>query len=127
MTRDLQDEWARQHVRRTGTLTAASRVEILRPFAAYYRQFEVDTEVLPTNALGRGHRRLTQHIYTDEEVLQLLWYPDGLAPLGGCAVGVEPRQAHTGVARNLLRAGEKLEKPVDQQLRATFGSSARPR
>ena len=83
LTRELQIEWARQHVRRTGTVTAARRVEILRPFAAYYRQFEVNTEVLPTNALGRGHRRLTPHIYTNEEVLQLLQYADSLAPVGG--------------------------------------------
>ncbi|QFZ81886.1 tyrosine-type recombinase/integrase [Variovorax sp. NFACC27] len=83
LTRELQVEWARQHVHRTDTVTAARRIEILRPFAAYYRQFEVDTEVLPTNALGRGHRRLTPHIYTNEEILQLLRYADGLAPLGG--------------------------------------------
>ena len=53
LTRELQLEWARQHVRRTSTVTAARRIEILRPFAAYYRQFEVNTEVLPTHALGR--------------------------------------------------------------------------
>lgn len=68
LTQELQLEWARQHVRRSSTVTAARRIEILRPFAAYYRQFEVDTEVLPTNALGRGHRRLAPHIYTDEEI-----------------------------------------------------------
>jgi integrase len=83
LTRELQLEWARQHVRRTSTVTAARRVEILRPFAAYYRQFEVDTEVLPTHALGRGHRRLTPHIYTDEEILQLLQHAARLTPVGG--------------------------------------------
>ena len=83
LTRELQLEWARQHVRRTSTVTAARRIEILRPFAAYYRQFEVDTEVLPTNALGRGHRRLTPHIYTDEEIGELLQHTERLAPVGG--------------------------------------------
>lgn len=83
LTQELQLQWARQHVRSTSTVTAARRIEILRPFAAYYRQFEVDTEVLPTHALGRGHRRLTPHIYTDEEILQLLRHADRLAPLGG--------------------------------------------
>ena len=83
LTRELQLEWARQHVRSTSTVTAARRIEILRPFAAYYRQFEVNTEVLPTHALGRGHRRLTPHIYTDEEILQLLRHADRLTPLGG--------------------------------------------
>ena len=83
LTRELQLEWARQHVRSTSAVTAARRIEILRPFAAYYRQFEVNTEVLPTHALGRGHRRLTLHIYTDEETLQLLRHADCLVPLGG--------------------------------------------
>jgi integrase len=83
LTRELQLEWARVHVRRTSTVTAARRLEVLRPFAAYYRQFEVNTEVLPTNALGRGHRRLTPHIYTDEEIGQLLRHADRLAPVGG--------------------------------------------
>lgn len=83
LTRELQLEWARQHVRRTSTVTAARRIEILRPFAAYYRQFEVNTEVLPTNALGHGHRRLTPHIYTDKEILQLLRHAERLAPVGG--------------------------------------------
>jgi integrase len=64
-------------------LTAARRIEILRPFVAYYRQFAVDTEVLPTNALGRGHRRLTPHIYIDEEILQLLRHAECLSPVGG--------------------------------------------
>jgi integrase len=83
LTRELQLEWARQHVRSTSTVTAARRIEILRPFVAYYRQFEVNTEVLPTHALGRGHRRLTPHIYTEEEILQLLRQADSLTPIGG--------------------------------------------
>ncbi len=83
LTRELQLEWARQHVHRTSTVTAARRIEILRPFTAYYRQFEVNTEVLPTNVLGRGHRRLAPHIYTDKEILQLLRCAEGLAPVGG--------------------------------------------
>jgi len=83
LTRELQLEWARQHVLRTSTVTAARRIEILRPFAAYYRQLEVDTEVLPTHALGRGHRRLAPHIYTDEEILELLRHAACLAPVGG--------------------------------------------
>jgi len=83
LTRELQVEWARQHVRSTSEVTAARRLEVLRPFASYYRQFEVDTEVLPTHALGRGHRRLTPHIYTEEEVLRLLKHADLLTPRGG--------------------------------------------
>ncbi|WP_028998753.1 tyrosine-type recombinase/integrase [Azohydromonas australica] len=83
LTRELQLEWAREHVFRTSTVTAARRIEILRPFVAYYRQFEVNTEVLPTHVLGRGHRRLAPHIFTNKEILQLLEHAERLAPSGG--------------------------------------------
>ncbi len=48
LTRELQLEWARQHVRSTSTVTAARRIRSCGPFAAYYRQIEANTEVLPT-------------------------------------------------------------------------------
>ena len=54
LTRELQLEWARQHVRRTSTVTAARRIEILRPFAAYYRQFEVNTVASRRNPATRS-------------------------------------------------------------------------
>jgi integrase len=83
LTQELQLQWAREHVRRTGPVTAARRLEVVRPFAAYYRQFEVATELPPRGILGRGHRRLTPHIYTDEEVRQLLDQAARLTPCGG--------------------------------------------
>ena len=58
LTLDLQLDWAREHVARTSTVTAARRLEVVRPFATYYRQFEPATEVPPPFILGRGHRRL---------------------------------------------------------------------
>jgi integrase/recombinase XerC len=83
LTQELQIEWARQHVRRTGSGTAAWRLQILRPFAAYYRQFEVDTEVPAPGLLGRRQPRPTPHIYTDKEILDLMDLAGRLAPLGG--------------------------------------------
>lgn len=83
ITRDLQIAWAREHVRRTSEVTAARRLEITRPFVAYYRQFEVASEIPPTGLLGRGHRRLTPHIYTDDEIQALLDTAAGLTPRGG--------------------------------------------
>jgi len=82
LTQELQLEWAREHVLRTSVVTAARRLEIVRPFAAYYRQFEVDTEVPAPGLLGRGHRRLAPHIYTVEEVLELLEHAGRLTPRG---------------------------------------------
>ena len=83
LTQELQLDWARAHVRRTGTVTAARRIEIVRPFAAYYRQFEVDTEVPTLGILGRGHTRRAPHIYTDQEVHELLEHAGCLTPQGG--------------------------------------------
>lgn len=53
-------------------VTAVRRLKIVLPFAAYYRQFDPDTEIPPKGILGRGHRRLEPHIYTDQEIIQLL-------------------------------------------------------
>lgn len=83
ITLELQIAWAQEHVRRTSEVTAARRLEITRPFVAYYRQFQVASEIPPTGVLGRGHRRLTPHIYTDEEIQALLDAAGGLRPAGG--------------------------------------------
>ena len=83
LTLDLQLDWAREHVVRTGIVTAARRLEAVRPFAAHYRQFEPATEVPPPFILGRGHRRLAPHIYTDQEIGDLLDLSSHMTPLGG--------------------------------------------
>ena len=83
LTQELIVGWAREHVKRTSAVTAARRLEIVRPFAAYYRQFEPATEIPPLGILGRGHRRLVPHIYTDRELTQLLRATDCLAPHDG--------------------------------------------
>ena len=81
LTQELMLGWAREHVKRTSVVTAARRLEIVRPFAAHYRQFEPATEILPKSILGRGHRRLAPHIYTDEEIHQLLDAAGRLIPI----------------------------------------------
>ena len=72
LTQDLMLGWARQHVLRTSTVTAARRLEIVRPFASHYRQFEPATEIPPKGILGRAPRRLAPHIYTPAEIDTLL-------------------------------------------------------
>lgn len=72
LTQELLLDWAHEHVERTGPETAARRLEIVRPFAAYYRQFEVGTEVPTPSLFGRRRRRPAPHIYTDEEIRNLL-------------------------------------------------------
>lgn len=83
LTQELILGWTREHVLRTSAVTAAQRLEIVRPFAAYYRQFEPATDIPPPGTLGRGHRRLVPHIYTDEAVVQLLRATERLTPYAG--------------------------------------------
>ncbi|MGT2509119.1 hypothetical protein [Cupriavidus basilensis] len=83
LTLDLQLGWAREHVKRTGPVTWARRLEVVRPFAAYYRQFHPDTEIPDLHTFGPGHRRLAPHIYTGQEVCDLLEQAGRLPPLDG--------------------------------------------
>ena len=69
-----------------GPVTAARRVEVLSPFLKYCRQFDPGCPAIPVGLCGRGHRRLSPHIYTDAEVTALLvtageLKPEGLRPL----------------------------------------------
>ena len=82
LTLEIQLEWAREHVIRSSAITAARRLELLRPFSRYYRQFEPDTEVPPPHILGPSHRRLAPHIYTDQEICDLLAQARALKPQG---------------------------------------------
>lgn len=80
---DLILGWAREHVKCTSAVTPARRLEVIRPFARYYRQYEPGSEVPPLGVLGRGHRRLVPHIYTNKEVLRLVQAAGRLEPEGG--------------------------------------------
>jgi integrase len=69
-----------------GPVTAARRVEVLRPFLKHCRQFDPNCPTIPLDHCGRGHRRLPPHIYTQTEVEALLaaageLKPDGWRPL----------------------------------------------
>jgi len=83
LTIEIQLNWAREHVRRSGPITWARRLEVVRPFAAYYRQFEPGTEIPERLTFGHGHRRRTPHIYTDQEICDLLELSERLLPRGG--------------------------------------------
>jgi integrase len=85
LTLELLLRWALGAVS-PGPVTAARRMEILRPFLKYCRQFDPGCPAIPLGLCGPGHRRLAPHIYTDAEVTALLvaadkLKPDGLLPL----------------------------------------------
>lgn len=64
-------------------LTAARRIEVIRPFAAYCQKFDAATEIPSRSLFGRAHRRQTPHIFTQDEILDLLTACGQLYPPGG--------------------------------------------
>lgn len=67
LTIDVAIAWARAATR-PSPITWARRLEIVRPFARYLRRMDSATEVPPAGLLGRAHRRLAPHVYTESEV-----------------------------------------------------------
>jgi integrase len=82
LTVDLASRWALAN-RRGLRLTAARRIEVLRSFARYCQMFDKKTEIPPVRLFGPGHRRLTPHIYTQQEISALLAAASRLSPVGG--------------------------------------------
>jgi integrase len=85
VTTSLLLQWV-QATKMPGPVTAARRVEVLRPFLRHCRQFDPSCPMLPLALCGRGHRRISPHIYTEAEIAELLtaaseFKPDGLRPL----------------------------------------------
>jgi integrase len=112
-------------------LTAARRIEVLRPFARYCQQFDPATEIPPRKLFGRAHRRLTPHIFSDHEIRSLLGACLQLHPPGGLR-GVSCAAIFGLIASTGLRISEAtgLTRPdvdLDQCLlhirRAKFGMS----
>jgi len=54
----------------------------MRAFARYCQQFDPATQIPPRCLFGPAHRRLTPHIYTDQEIADLLATAARLPPLG---------------------------------------------
>lgn len=63
LTLEIQLAWAREHTCRTGPRACAGRLQIIRPFVAYYRQFEPSSVVLDPRDFGPRPQRLAPHIY----------------------------------------------------------------
>ncbi|SAL07444.1 integrase family protein [Caballeronia calidae] len=115
LTIQLAAEWASSSS--TGRrLTAARRIEVLRPFAAYCRQFDPATEIPPQYLFGPAHHRLTPHIFTEEEVQDLLTACDELYPPGGLR-GASCRTIFGLIAATGLRISEATGLTVSANLR----------
>jgi integrase len=72
LTCQLITSWARDEAKRATPLTWARRLGIIRPFAAHRARVEPGTYVPEANTFGRSRRRLAPHLYTDQEIVDLL-------------------------------------------------------
>lgn len=82
VTFDLAVQWAQVPPCRA-RLTSARRLEVLRPFLKYRCQFDPGTASVPGGYFGPTHRRLVPHIYTREEIAELLRATNDLLPRDG--------------------------------------------
>jgi integrase len=73
LTVEMMADWARQDQGNTGKpSTWARRLKRIRSFCRYLQQFEPCTEVPDDNILGGVGRRLAPHIYSEQEIIDLL-------------------------------------------------------
>jgi integrase len=73
LTGELMAEWAhRDHPGGSDPRTWARRLKLLRPFLRWLQQFEPRTEVPDDAVFGRIGGRTAPHIYTEQEIVDLL-------------------------------------------------------
>ncbi len=83
LTIDVMVDWVRQDKAQHRTqATWARRLELLRPFARWMRQFDPNTEVPDESIFGQVPGRVTPHIYSEQEIIELLAAARGLGPCG---------------------------------------------
>lgn len=83
LTNDIVLNWVQARAKRTSPFSWARRLEVLRPFARYLARFDPDTEFPQTATFGRSHRRLALHIYSEQEICDLVAAASRLGPEGG--------------------------------------------
>ena len=81
LTLDLALGWILAS-RRPSSLTAAGRLEQLRPFTQFCHRLDPQSAIVPENFFGPRYRRVTPHIYTPREIRSLMaaaarWRPAG--------------------------------------------------
>lgn len=81
---EVMADWAQRDRRRSNKpATWARRLKYLRSFARYLQQFEPRTEVPDDSTFGRIGRRLAPHIYSEQEIIDLLAAARLLGPTRG--------------------------------------------
>ena len=119
ITTALALDWA-QSTKHGRPITAARRVEVLRPFMKHCVALDCASEVLPPGVCGPAHRRLAPHIYTDSEIHNLLQAAMRLSPTGGlrpiCYKTLFGLLAVTGMRVSEALGLEQADVNLDQRL-----------
>jgi integrase len=76
-------DWVQGQAKHATSFSWARRLNVLRPFAKYLARLDPATEFPQTAIFGRSHRRLAPHIYSEQEICDLLAAARRLAPQGG--------------------------------------------
>ena len=76
-------DWVQGQARHATPFSWARRLDVLRPFARYLARLDPATEFPQTAIFGLSHRRLAPHIYSEQEICDLLAAARRLAPHGG--------------------------------------------
>jgi integrase len=72
ITEQLILDWVQGCARRATPFTWARRLQTIRPFARFCFRLAPATYIPEQNLFGRAKRRLTPHIYTNQEITDLL-------------------------------------------------------
>lgn len=84
LTIEVMADWARHDKGNSNKpATWAGRLKKLRPFARYLQQFDPRTEVPDDTTFGRIGQRLAPHIYSEQEIIDLLAAARRLGPPPG--------------------------------------------
>ncbi len=81
LTTKLTTSWCKEQSPSPLTFSWAVRLKALRPFAKYMKQVEPTTEFPQAPVFGKADRRLSPHIYTEEEIIDLLAAASRLKPI----------------------------------------------
>jgi integrase len=82
ITAELVLAWAQGKATRATPITWARRLGVIRPFVRHLARTEAGTGVPGNDLFGPAHRRLTPHIYTEQEIADLLAAAGRLPPPG---------------------------------------------
>ncbi|MER8930991.1 hypothetical protein [Mesorhizobium sp. M0859] len=72
LTNDIVLNWVQGQAKRASPFSWARRLEALRPFARYLARLDPGTDFPQTATFGRSHRRLSPHVYSEQEICDLV-------------------------------------------------------